>query len=373
MMQISDERLGPFREWLSAHRETPTVSWQQHRRMRSDELWAMIAPRRRIYLDTRYWVFLRDAAMGRARQAIHNDLLAALQSFVESGRGICPLSESVVFELHKQTDPTTRLATARVMDSLSRGVTVQNSVDRLRTELVRFFYQVIVDQRLPKPPVEHIWMKVGHFLGSPAPVFDGIDSSEQLAISKTIFDSLWSVTLEELVADSEWIESDQGFQDDALRMTERSRAHASEITSFEELYLAEVAGFVDTHHAAIEGAVRELATALGTRGPDPDSGRLWRNTVYNLVRLNKVGTGLPTLQIVSGIHAATRWQRERPFKAADFYDMYHAAAALPYCDLFFTEAFMGTILKNPPLSLGALFDTGIAWDEADALRWLRAA
>ena len=72
------------------------------------------------------------------------------------------------------------------------------------------------------------------------------------------------------------------------------------------------------------------------------------------------------------IHAAIRWQRGRPFKASDFYDMYHAAAALPYCDMFLTEAFMGTILKNPPLSFGTLFDTDIVWDEADALQLLRA-
>lgn len=36
--------------------------------------------------------------------------------------------------------------------------------------------------------------------------------------------------------------------------------------------------------------------------------------------------------------------------------MYHAAAALPYCNMFLTEAFMGTILKNPPLSFGTPFD-----------------
>jgi hypothetical protein len=370
--RISDERVEPFREWLSAHRKTPAISWQQHRRIRSDELWAMIATRRRIYLDTRYWVFLRDAAMGRAKQAIHNDLLAALQSVVESGLGICPLSESVLFELHKQTDPATRLAMARVMDSLSRGVTVQNSLDRLRAELVRFFHRIIVDQRIPGPPVEHVWTTVGHFLGSPDPVFDGIDSGEQLAISKAFFDFLWSVTLEELITDNHWIEHDKGFQEDALRMTEGSRAHASEITSFEELYLAEVSGFVDINQATVEAAVTELATALGQQSPGPDAARLWRNAVYNIVRFDRVGTGLPILQIVSGIHAAIRWQRGRPFKASDFYDMYHAAAALPYCDMFLTEAFMGTILKNPPLSFGTLFDTDIVWDEADALQLLRA-
>jgi len=63
--------------------------------------------------------------------------------------------------------------------------------------------------------------------------------------------------------------------------------------------------------------------------------------------------------------------RKLRFQANDFYDIYHAIAALPYCDVFLTEAFVGMILNHPPLALGKVFGTEIVWTENDALRLLR--
>jgi len=153
MVRLSDEHVDPFVRALEAHRREAHVTCSAHRRRRLAQLWRMVEPRKRIYLDTRYWVFLRDAAMGRAKRPIHDDLLAGLQRLVASGTAICPLADSAMFELHKQTDPETRVAMARVMDALSLGATIQNGMERMRTELVRFFYSVIVEQRIPGPPI----------------------------------------------------------------------------------------------------------------------------------------------------------------------------------------------------------------------------
>lgn len=374
MVRLSDEHLEPFVRALEAHRREPHVTWNAHRRTRQAEFWRMVEPRKRIYLDTRYWVFLRDAVMGRAKRPVHGDLLAVLQRLVTSGTAICPLSDSAMFELHKQTDPDTRVAMARVMDALSVGATIQNGMERMRTELVRFFYRVIVEQRVPGPPMEHVWLKAGHFLGSATPVFENVDAAENLAISKAFFDLLWAVSVEEMLTDSDWVEDDTAFRWAATRMTESSRQHAAEVTSFEQLYLAEVAGIVDASAQVIDDAFIEIAAAQGatsTSQLDADISRQHRNAVYNVIRLGKAGTGLPQIQIEAGIHAAIRWLRHRAFQANDFYDIYHATAALPYCDVFLTEAFVGTILNNPPLALGKVFGTEIIWTEDDALRLLR--
>ena len=96
------------------------------------------------------------------------------------------------------------------------------------------------------------------------------------------------------------------------------------------------------------------------------------NVSSNIFRYRKGGTSLPTAQIVAGVHAIVRWYKERPFKASDFYDIYHATAALPYCDVFLTERFLGNVLSRPPLDLARHFGTVVAWDEEDALRCLRA-
>ncbi len=374
MARLSDERREPFVRALEANRREPHVTWNDHRRTRLGELWRMVEPRKRIYLDTRYWVFLRDAAMGRAQRPVHDDLLAVLQRLVTSGTAICPLSDSAMFELHKQTDPGTRVAMARVMDVLSLGATIQNGMERMQTELVRFFYPVIVEQRIPGPPLEHVWLKPGHFLGSATPVFENVDAAENLAISKAFFDLLWAVSVEEMLTDNDWVEDDAAFRWAAKRMTESSRQHAAEVTSFERLYLAEVAGIVDASAKVIDDAFIEIAAAQGATSSsqlDADISCQHRNVVYHLIRLGKVGTGLPQIQIEAGIHAAIRWQKHRAFQPNDFYDIYHATAALPYCDVFLTEAFVGTILNNPPLAFGKVFGTEIVWTEFDALRLLR--
>jgi len=205
-------------------------------------------------------------------------------------------------------------------------------------------------------------------------VFENVDDAGNLAISKASFDLLWAVTVEEMLTDSDWVEDDTAVRWVAKRMTEGARQHAAEVTSFEQLYLAEVAGVVDACAKVIDDAFIEIAAAQGAVVPprlDADLSRLHRNTVYNLIRLGKAGTALPQIQIEAGIHAAIRSQEHRAFQANDFYDIYHATSALPYCDVFLTEAFAGTILKNPPLAFGKVFGTEIIWSDDDALRLLR--
>jgi hypothetical protein len=55
----------------------------------------------------------------------------------------------------------------------------------------------------------------------------------------------------------------------------------------------------------------------------------------------------------------------------DFYDFYHATAALPYCNVFLTERFLGTLLTRPPLDLSGVFGTIVVWDESEAVDLLR--
>jgi len=101
-----------------------------------------VLQRRRVYLDTRYWLILRDVAMGRPRRAGDVALLAALRRWVQAGVIVCPLGDGSLLEVLRQSDETTRLATARLIDELSLGVTIQNAQDRLTTEVMHFMLRV---------------------------------------------------------------------------------------------------------------------------------------------------------------------------------------------------------------------------------------
>ena len=79
--------------FLQNHRKHPDVSLDQHFSNRVAELAREVLTRRRVYLDTRYWIFLRDAELGRTRKPVHVELLEVLRSEVRSGRFLC-LSET---------------------------------------------------------------------------------------------------------------------------------------------------------------------------------------------------------------------------------------------------------------------------------------
>ena len=365
---------------LPGHRNHPDVSLDQHFANRVAELARVVLARRRVYLDTRYWIFLRDAELGRAHKPVHVELLQLLRSAVHSGRFICPIGDSTFVELLKQSDPTTRLATARLIDALSLGVTIQNAHDRLKTELVHFLASVTGRQGVPGPPIERVWLRVGHVLGTAEPVYEDVSADEQLAISKTFFDVMWAVTLEEMLLDTPRPHdvSDTDFQATATRITAACKADGSHFTNFKALYLAEINGFFDVHEEHLRSAFAEIHRHLlpherpATSADFRSDSRIIVNAFTNLFRLGQLGTAVPTAQIVAGLYAAIRWQRQRSFVASDFYDFYHATAALPYCDVFLTESFLGTLLTCPPLDLARIFDTTVVWDEADAIEALQA-
>jgi hypothetical protein len=379
MPRISDDRLHSMAGLFPEHRKHPEVSLSQHRLNRIAELARVVLPRRKIYLDTRYWLFLRDAELGRSQKPLHVELLHVLRTGVQSGQLVCPIGDSTFFELLKQSDAETRLATARLIDTLSLGVVIQNAADRLRMELVLFLASVIGKQVVPSSPVDRVWMKVGHVLGTAEPVFDGVSEKEQLAISKAFFDVMWSLTLEEMLLDTPQPHdvADEDFRASAERITAASRAEASKVKSFKALYLAEIRGFFDAHEKELCAAFAEIhsATLPNERPAKPEDfqsdSHLIVNTFTNLFRFGKLGTAVPTAQIVAGLYAAVRWQRQRAFRLEDFYDFYHATAALPHCEVFLTERFLGTLLTRPPLELSGTFGTTVVWEEAEAINLLR--
>ena len=381
MPKICDSRLDSMVHFLTDHRKHSDVSLDGHSARRVADLSRMVLARRRVYLDTRYWIFLRDAALERPRKPIHREMLEALLEGVASGSLLCPIGDSTFFELLRQADPKTRLATARLIDALSLGVTIQNAPDRLQTELLRVLIGTAVDHKVPEAPIDRVWLKVGHVLGTAEPVFDGVTAEEQLAISKAFFDVMWSVTLEELLTDTPWVEepADPEFTASAARITAASRTHAPEVKSFQELNLAEIRGFFDVHREELCHAFAQMHALMepnakpATADDFRRNEQVFVNVFSNIFRYGKAGTSLPTAQIVAGLHAIVRWHRQRPFRASDFYDIYHATAALPYCDIFLTERFLGTALSRPPLALGKHFSTTILWDEESSLAALRTA
>ena len=339
-------------------------------------LWKEVRARKRVYLDTRFWIWLRDAAIGRPKESIHAALLTLLREKVQAGIVVCPLGDGCLIETLRQSDPNTRLATARVMDELSLGVTIQNAQDRLRTEVLHFVGIATKPGATMAPPLGCVWLKAAYALGVLHPVAESVDATEQLALAKAFVDLMWSLTMEELLLDTPMLPEviHQAFRETAAELTVASKAHVSEVRDWKTLYVEEVNGFFDAHgddvqHVFVElYALHEPGKPLPTHAELSSNKRLIVNTFTNLIRLGKIGNALPRAQIEAGVHAIVRWHRTRSFSAQDFIDINHATAALPYCHLFLTERFLGTALTRPPLNFSEQFNVGIVWDAESALK-----
>jgi hypothetical protein len=111
-----DERTRQIMEQSdSRHAAAENVSFEAYRRRRYDELNIWVQARKAVYLDMKYWIWLRDPDRSPF-PAEAKALLAALGHGVETRRLFCPVSYSVFLELMRIRPIDLRLRQAKLMD-----------------------------------------------------------------------------------------------------------------------------------------------------------------------------------------------------------------------------------------------------------------
>ena len=136
---------------IAAHRANPGVSLERHVKSRVVALGRLLDGRAAIYLDTKFWIVLRDCAAGRNSDPAAQELLARLRKLIWAGKAFCPISESAFSEFLKQEDTNSRLETAQVVDELSLGVTLLDHRMRLGTEISHFVHGVVAQPEFFPP------------------------------------------------------------------------------------------------------------------------------------------------------------------------------------------------------------------------------
>jgi len=368
-------QLGPdMTALLEYHRSQPSVLFNEHLASLEDSVAREALGKVRIYLDLRFWIFLRDASLGNPQRLVHVKLLDALACGVQSGKMVCPITESVFFELDRQGNTDRRMETARIIDRLSTGVVIKNSVERFACEVTDLFDAAIVRKELPQHPCRTVWTRPYSFLGTPR--IAGWGDADDLAINKAFSSYMWTRSLEDLLTDTPVPDDkcDEDSREVAVRITESSARNAAQMRSFAQVLDDEQCGLIDAHRAEIAQAFRPYMAPLLPIGTDPDtvdktaSAQAGLNLVYSVLSDKKPNLALPLIRILAGLHAFIRWQRRRPFQFQDFFDIRHACAAIPYCDVFLTEKFLRTACTSTLLKFGTSFGTQIISDEHEALQ-----
>lgn len=318
----------------------------------------------KIYLDTKFWVWLADHALGKAVPSGVDQLSKALHKGVSEGRFICPFNYETFTEMFRQSDPKTLRSTARMVDGFSRNVCMMAWPERQRAELFNFVRSKTHGSDSVYPLDHMIWTRPLYVTGFMMPPQTPFDPPTERAIQQSFMDHTWSLTLEGMldVRQGEPLDLPDLPKDISAQLNQGKDAHADEHKDFKSLFLAELAGILDAVAVDLEWV---MTTAYGLeegKYPTPQeleqlrADRSLAKLIYNCYRLDKLSTELPFLHIPAMMHSAIRRDRTRRFKANDAMDIGHAKAALPYCDLFLTENSLKTLLTRKDLGLDRQYE-----------------
>ncbi|MDA9437053.1 hypothetical protein [Bradyrhizobium sp. CCBAU 51627] len=229
---------------IAAHRANPGISLDRHTKNRVVELGQRLEGRTAIFLDTKFWIVLRDCSTGRNVDPAAKELLRRLRELVRANKAFCPISESTFSEFLKNRDLTSRLEIARVVDELSLGVSLLDHQMRLGTEISHFVHSTEGNGDLH--PLHHlVWTKVAYALGFVHPGQTGFDADTELAIQKAFFDKMWDLTLEDVMQTLRGHTPPDGLDFNVSGLNDGVIQNADQLKSFAQAYEAELRGSVE--------------------------------------------------------------------------------------------------------------------------------
>src|SRR3990172_156234 len=313
------------RETLEKHQKKSGRSLQDYTKAIKLQLGKEIKPRKKVYLDTNYWLNLMDVLLENQRNEVLTKLLDLLRKGVEEKKIICPISDEVFGEILLQTIPKTLKASAKIIDELSLGVSLLSSREREQFEILNFIYDTTGSEGSLHEQDIFVWAKISFNMGLIHPHLNYAAPDEELVIQKSIFD-----------------------------------------------HLTEIAGVLDLYKPLFEEAMVYLFEQKKGFKPkieeveNAKSGQMVANLIYHAFRKNKLGKYMPSLVIESGLHASVRQDKGRKFKKNDMPDFRHARAALPYVDYFLTENSLRDLVMRNNLSFDKKYNCKVISNPLDA-------
>lgn len=350
-------------------------------RERQIELARSIQHRKKIYLDLRFWIYAREAAADESADPANRKLLHLLKRGVERGQLVCPISESTFLEVMKQANTTTRrIATARIIDELSLGVSFTTGRTRIGTEISHFFYKGAGQTNLYDMQ-ELVWTKLAYAMGYIHPSAAELDKATELSAQKFVFDEMWQMTLTHMVTTigDAWKPDPEERKQAAARLNEEMKRPEHTTVSYQQTYRDEIVGSADVCQDLAADAMAGMAERAGVPPPAKgsaaweESGRMCRNLMIAAFEQNpETKSMLRTMHIMASLHAGMRWEKTAKFTANHYYDFEHAAGALAYCDAFFTEGFLSNLVNAKHTGLVGLNSCATTADINEAVEIVRA-
>jgi hypothetical protein len=357
-------------DWHTKH--TSDISLVEYARVRRRELSKAIAHKVKIYLDQRYWIHCRDAALGTASD-VYSEIWNTLLQLVRDGRAICPASSASVIETFKQGDIYKRRRTAEVMDELSTGIALRSASGRRAAEFQFLLRRLVGDDVGNERPSDQALTWLFEVFGDLAIAEDRRAVCDAEAIGKAMFDAFCRMRFPDV------LRAIPGFSEQLLFGRDRaSRERHNRIaeSNLKKRPMSHAERLKREVHSTLEWLITQLTPALSTSiGGSEEAVQLVRNRFKGFLAARhdqgEFKRDLPTMYIGSAIFAAIDHKRRR-YDDGDLFDHDHATAALPYCDFFLTEGKLGTLLTEKPAQLDKEYGCRVLWKNDQILAELRA-
>jgi hypothetical protein len=356
------------------HKNNPRGTVEEYIKSKRVELSHDINKSKKIYLDLKYWILLRDA---RIRKDVDENVLKLLQlieNLVSRECVICPISYDIFSELLKQSDIESLKSTAKLIDDLSKGVSILNPFERLDLEVFHF-----VSSKLNTDSVyflnELVWTKTAYIMGFYTPHSKAYPLDIDNAIQKAFIDQMWVISMSDFLYQIGFdnLPKISKFSDISERLNENKLSHIDDNASFKQMFLEELAGLLDWYKPDFKNLMIYLYESktgqkvIKEEASSDNAGQWFANLIYHAFRLNKITSELPSFHIMAKLHAATRWDKNRIIKPNDIYDINHAVEAIPFYDYFLTEHSLRHLVNNKNLGFESIFRCKTISDIDDAI------
>jgi hypothetical protein len=299
-------------------------------------------------------------------------MLDLLDELVDASIVVVPFSDQLAKEICHQADPQTRRATAEVIDRLTTGVTILGWRKRKVQEI---FHWVAALLEVQSPvPLDGVWASLYEAFGLLDFEPTWPDKELAAAFLKAVEDLADHVGFRGIV--------DRFVYDSTI--VEGWRALADELTgykstiwnaqgTFDEIFQEEALAYLDR---ALADPTPELLETLRRlpHGKDLEGKWIIANAKRAFIACENLAlhpTSLPSLRVIAGGHSRIRFDRNRRFKPGDGADLFHAATAIPYCNVFITDRSMRHLLTTPPTDFTKLYGCAILGSVDEAVQYLR--
>lgn len=322
-----------------------------------------------IYLDTNYWIKLRDQSQSRIE--MDKILYDRIIELVSTNKCIFPISEITFWEVMKQGNNETLQRSAELIDRFSKGLSIISDKERRHLEFAHFLRKNTGKDVYDLKNL--VWTKLPFTVMN-----DIIPQLESLELAMSFIDFVDNFSFTDIVSIITKSGHSISFshKDDVDLLNSKKEQHKDENRSFKQMYLSELGGYLELFETSLNETMSYLYYWDNGIFPTEDeikdtATKPLRNIIYNLAKLNKLTTELPTFRIFPELAAVIRWNKDRKYKDGnDTIDLLHATTALPYYDFFFTERELNSIIRQR--GLDKLYNCVVESDSQKILQHLNS-